>query len=411
MRKKFATLLLFALVISACGRKVRPEALPEELPPGRVWINTFRDGLTVLSSMGWRTFHEGTTVFDLALGPEGQLWAAHFDELVYFDGRTFVSPHESRRATVLDFDEQGRLWAGLGLGVGLFDGTEWTSFIFRDYGIEGTGATLFHDLTIDDQGQVWAATGAGLVVFDGQEWTVHPSPAHWGESIRALTLDDQGRLWAGHSGGVSVFNGSSWTAWTGDDMGLEGALSVNDIAFDDKGRAWMAVVSRGLLVFDGQTWERYDMSNSGLAGDVVKAVAIDVQGRVWTGTDCGVSVFDGKNWITYNQSNSGLVSNDVRQILIQEGGMAALPELQKVRVGKLRGSVVREGKPVAGARALLCTSVSGTIPGIGFGGETPCTGPFQRETVTDEGGSFTFSDVPIGWSLDKRNRADRAWFA
>jgi hypothetical protein len=39
--------------------------------------------------------------------------------------------------------------------------------------------------------------------------------------------------------------------------------------------------------------------------------------------------------------------------------------------------------------------VMGTI-GLGFSGETPCTGPFQRETVTDEEGTFAFSDVPVG---------------
>ena len=408
MRRGSVTLLLIVVVISACASEAPPEASSEPLPPGRVWFNSSWNGLTVLSSMGWRTFYEGAMVFDLDVDPQGQLWAAHFDGLAHFDGRAFAPPDESCRATVLEFDEQGRLWAGLGSGAKLLDGTQWTSFDFQDYGIDDFSTTRFRDVAIDGQGRVWAATWGDLLVFDGQDWAIHPAPAGR-ETVGALAIDDQGRLWAAHVGGVSLLDGSSWTTWTAEDMGLRGISSVEDITCDDRGRIWMAAPATGLLVFDGHTWTVYDTSNSGLVDNMIRAVAVDSQGRVWAGTRSGVSVFDGVNWTTYNQSNSGLVSSDVTQILIESGGMTNLPELENVRVGEMAGSVMRAGEPVVGARVLLCTSVLGTV-GLGFGGDTPCSGPFQSEAVTDEGGQYAITDVPIGEYQLTVQMPDGKWF-
>lgn len=410
VRRRSVTLLLIVLVISACASEAPVEAPSEPLPPGRVWFNSSSDGLTVLSSVGWRTFYEDDTVFDLDVDPQGQLWAAHFDGLAHFDGGAFASPDETCRATVLEFDEQGHLWAGIRLGRGakLLDGTQWTSFDFEDYGIDDSSTHRFRDVAIDGQGRVWAATWGGLLVFDGQDWAIHPAPAGR-ETVGALAIDDQGRLWAAHIGGASLLDGSSWTTWAAEDMGLRGMSSVEGIACDDRGRIWIAAPAVGLLVFDGRTWTLYDTSNSGLADDSTKAVAIDGQGRVWAGTRSGVSVFDGAHWTTYNQSNSGLAVNDVTQILFEAGGIANLPELESVRVGEMAGYVRRAGEPVVGARVLLCTMVSGTV-GLGFSGDTPCSGPFQVEALTDEGGQYAFTDVPIGKYQLTVQMPDGKWF-
>ena len=69
------------------------------------------------------------------------------------------------------------------------------------------------------------------------------------------------------------------------------------------------------------SWTTYDTSNSGLADDVVSAIAIDASGDKWFGTWVGgISKFDGVNWTTYNASNSGLASNFVNAIAIDASG-------------------------------------------------------------------------------------------
>jgi len=416
--KAVILLLVFCVIFSvaACEGQTTTKSgtleLPDELPSERVWVNT-RDGLTVLSSDGWHSFYQDTTVFDIALESREKLWVATREDLAYFDGKKFVVSSESHKAGEIDIDAQGRLWlariwAGTGYGVGLYDGDEWTPFAFRDYGIEDISAGSFRDIQVDD-GQVWVATSEGLVMFDQREWKRLTLPIS-DQVLYCLAIDDMGQLWVGHRDGLSIFDGASWTTWTGSDMALTGKVMVENIAFDSKGSVWLGVPHKGVLTFDGENWKKYDTSNSGLVNDLIQAVACDDQGRVWIGTDCGISVFDGAEWITYNMSNSGLVSDDVTKILIERGGLASLSPLQEIKAGKLSGVIKRGGKAMAGVKVMLCTSVMGTIPGIGFGGETPCEGPVQIETNTDESGGFRFEDVPIGeYGLAMRDTEGK-WF-
>jgi ligand-binding sensor domain-containing protein len=54
------------------------------------------------------------------------------------------------------------------------------------------------------------------------------------------------------------------------------------------------------------TWETYTTSNSGLAGNTVRTVFVDVNGVKWFGTDSGLSRFDGAEWKTYKAGAAGL---------------------------------------------------------------------------------------------------------
>jgi len=409
--------ILVVLSVAACeGRtttKSGTSELPDELPSERVWIST-RDGLNVVSSDGWHSFYQDTTVFDIALEARDKLWVVTRENLAYFDGRKFVVSSESHKADEIDIDARGRLWlAGIwaspGYGVGLYDDGEWTAFAFSKYGIEGIGAGSFRDIQLDDDGNVWVATFEGLVMYDQREWKMLTLPIS-NQVAYCLAIDDMGRLWVGHRDGVSIFDGASWTTWTSSDMALTGIVTVESIAFDGRGSAWLGIPHKGVLTFDGENWERYNTSNSGLVSNLIQAIACDDQGRVWIGTACGISVFDGAEWTTYNMSNSGLVSDDVTKILIEKSSLASLPPLQKIKVGELTGVIKRDDKAIVGARVMLCTSVTGTIPGIGFGGETPCEGPVQMETFTSEYGDFRFENVPIGKYVLAVQDTEGKWF-
>jgi len=405
-RKKAAVFLVILCVILslvACQVQTTPQpgetTLPGELPSERIWIST-RDGLTVLSSDGWHSFYDDTTIFDIAIDPQDKLWVLTREDLAYFNGREFVVSSESHKADEIDFDKQGQLWAaGIwavpGYGVGLYDGEEWTRFAFSKYGIEDIGTGSFRDIQVDNDGQVWVATSEGLVVCDQKECKKLTLPIP-DQVLYCLAIDDTGQLWVGHRDGLSIFDGASWTTRTGNDMNLTGNVMVEDITFDGKGNVWLGIPHKGVLTSDGESWKKYDTTNSGLISDRIQAIACDSRERVWVGTDCGICVFDGVKWTTYNMGNSGLTSDDVSKILVEKGGLASLPSLQAIKVGELTGIIQAGGKAMAGARVMLCTDVMGTIPGVGFGGETPCEGPVQMEVFTDESGGFRFTDVPIG---------------
>ncbi|MFC1537410.1 two-component regulator propeller domain-containing protein, partial [Gemmatimonadota bacterium] len=62
----------------------------------------------------------------------------------------------------------------------------------------------------------------------------------------------------------------------------------------------------------GADWVAYDTLD-GLANNYVIAIAPDAQGKIWFGTENGVSSFDGTDWITYDTLD-GLASNNVHAI-------------------------------------------------------------------------------------------------
>jgi ligand-binding sensor domain-containing protein len=62
-----------------------------------------------------------------------------------------------------------------------------------------------------------------------------------------------------------------------------------------------------------QDWVNYTTGNSGLPGNVVKAVAIDEDGNKWFGTTDGLARFDGENWTVY-QTPEKLADNVINDL-------------------------------------------------------------------------------------------------
>ncbi len=67
-------------------------------------------------------------------------------------------------------------------------------------------------------------------------------------------------------------------------------------------------------------WTTYNTSNSGLAINYVKAIAIDSSSIKWFGTGGGVSKFDSYSWTIFDTSNSGLANNHVAAIAFDYSG-------------------------------------------------------------------------------------------
>jgi streptogramin lyase len=68
-----------------------------------------------------------------------------------------------------------------------------------------------------------------------------------------------------------------------------------------------------------ETWQTFTASNSGLAGNTVRAVFVDVNGVKWFGTDSGLSRFDGAEWKTYRAGvpDPGLAADRVNGIALE----------------------------------------------------------------------------------------------
>lgn len=139
----------------------------------------------------------------------------------------------------------------------------------------------------------------------------------------SLKIDPSGNKWMGTTGtassarGVYKFDGTAWSVYNVTNSGIASNV-VNDIAFDGLGNIWFATRA-GLSKFDGSVWTTYNVSNSGLASDTVNCLFTEGP-NVWAGTKQGLSKFDGSGWVNYNVSNSGIINNSVTALNIDTNG-------------------------------------------------------------------------------------------
>jgi ligand-binding sensor domain-containing protein len=150
--------------------------------------------------------------------------------------------------------------------------------------------------------------------------TLTPSPVST-ETLAPTPSASTSIEWFGTGNGVIKYDGTHWTAYNSSNSGLAGDL-VSAIAIDNAGDKWFGTDS-GVSKYDGISWTTYNTTNSGLANNSVEAIVIDSAGNKWFGFGFdggGVSEFDGINWITYNTSNSGLAANTVYAIAIDSAG-------------------------------------------------------------------------------------------
>lgn len=118
-------------------------------------------------------------------------------------------------------------------------------------------------------------------------FTTHDGLPH--NDVRALrAAGDQ--LWVGTKGGLALREGGTWKSWTEQD-GLPCAM-ITAIDIDDRSHdVWLGSWGEGLIRLSGGRFDKFDQLNSGMAGNLVFAVAV-VGHHIWAATNGGLVSFD-----------------------------------------------------------------------------------------------------------------------
>jgi ligand-binding sensor domain-containing protein len=227
---------------------------------GRLWAGSWQSGLhRFLANVYVPDRPQALSITAMSKGSDGTLWAATIDE-VYFrapdgDGWQPVAP-PARSAlrgaaieTLLAADEG--LW--LGTSAGLWRYRPDTRLWYPPPDRDALNQLSIQALALDPvTGHLWAGTATGL--YGTHDWVRRQVGA-----VQALAFSPDGTLWLGTATGLE-----RWAA-LGDGAGFRGAPA-----------------------------ERFTTANSGLAADVVTAVAlrtVDGHGEVWVGSPAGVSCY------------------------------------------------------------------------------------------------------------------------
>lgn len=278
---------------------------------GDVWFGT-QGGISKFDGTNWTTINTTTdpdlvdiVVLALLIDDMGNIWAGTDFGVSKYDGTTWTTYTEADgladdRIKFIAQGPDGRIWFGNSDGVSNFDGTTWESFTTSN-GLPFGGV---NHVAFGQNDEVLLGTGlGGVYIHDGTGFTaITEDDQLLSNKIRSSLVDGNNRRWIASAEGVSVFDGDNnflndhehiFTLPPPDSLN-----PIEDIQMDSRGYVWAGVyvdylvTVGGVSLYAGNHWYQYDESD-GLAGPVVRRLAITDTDDVWVTTSTGVSKISG----------------------------------------------------------------------------------------------------------------------
>lgn len=334
----------------------------------------------------------------LQIGGDGALWVVGFEDLMKLEGDKFKrvtkAGYSELGSSIDDFavTADGKVWAATFKGVGMWDGAKWS---VEEKATIGAGEDLLQGIAVDQAGNVFVASTHKVHIKSGGAWKdldlsklgqtrelffegVRLGPD---QSVYALASSTLMRVGPGVDAVVGVKLGSdvipSFAGLSVSQNGGIAAKNLNDVIGMPAGGA-------------ARTWS--SRNGKDFRGDNVRGVGIDDSGRVWVGSDSGVSVLGpGDAKTEWPAGSVPELIGQVEGIVVVGSGPSALPVSGAVRTGGLTGKLLRDGSPLAGVDVEICPS-----PSMIFS-ESPCADAVTKFAgKADDKGVWTFNDVPLG---------------
>ncbi|HVP20962.1 MAG TPA: two-component regulator propeller domain-containing protein [Anaerolineaceae bacterium] len=223
----------------------------------------------------------------------------------------------SLQVTSLLQDDATNWWIGTANGLNYTDlEKKWETYHAQDMGL---ASSQINDIKKDGQGHIWVGTNAGAAEFDGSHWKpiTQQNSGLADNAVYTIGAQPGAAIWFGHLKGISRLDliTGKWTQTELSSYGFGWGGTV-DILEDRQNRVWAATIGSGLNVWDGEKWDNYRASNSGLPQNNVNRIIEAPNGVFWLAcsysTEPGgaVASFDGKNWNTYDSSTSGFSGSE-----------------------------------------------------------------------------------------------------
>jgi diguanylate cyclase (GGDEF)-like protein len=322
----------------------KPETTPE-LPgiwtrsllvdrAGRVWIGTYK-GLAVYEQGRFRRIaiadaahYPVLDIFAMVEDAQG-ITAATGNGVFDVRGGQLVRRAGSPSAAQSLLRRRDGLWVG-GLGG-----------VYRMHGgraqflpLPAEAANAAVTRLAEAQGRIWAGTSAGLYLREGDSWRLATDVAGMQHSPTTMLLEDRAHnLWVGCNAGLARIRDGVVVEFVPESS--PGAFRGVISGFQDReDNLWLGSQWEGVArVWNG--WTRRFSSVEGLQERIVWSVSRAPDGRIWVGTNDGLSVLDHGH---YTQVLRG-------EQLPHPHAYNLLAEADRVWIGTRRGLVVwRNGK-------------------------------------------------------------------
>jgi len=171
----------------------------------------------------------------------------------------------------------------------------------------------------DQRGFMWFGTSEGLVRYDGVDYlrySMEDSLA--GNSVTAICETDQGIIWLGHENGqISLLEDGHFKKFSPEE-GL-GTIEITDLRTDTSGTIWFTTMGEGVYYYMNERLYNLNMDD-GLADDYAYCIEPGPAGKIWIGTDFGISIYDpSAREFEQISMRDGIPDNIVRKIVYESG--------------------------------------------------------------------------------------------
>ena len=306
-------------------------------PDNNIWLGTYGSGLVKVEGLSvadepvW-TFYTAENsdlpdnyIHSLMFDEAGYLWIGNeYQSLGGFDGNTFttytppVAPTDPSIVALAE-DNNNHIWIGYTIGqIAEFDGNNWNFYALDESGIPALRANC---LTFDKDDNLWISTEEGLLKYTGDDWVVINEQLN-----EESTISSKGKMaFSTYYSGLYAYDGNTWEHFKTSNTGLP-ENDIMAIKVDNNDNAWAGLWYAGLTKFNGLVWESFTATDTDLPDDDVRTIVTDNDNNIWIGTGNGLSMIpaislEGQPWHLYTTDNTALPSNSIRRLHYSNGNL------------------------------------------------------------------------------------------
>lgn len=260
---------------------------------------------------------------------KGEFWFQEKDYLLEISAlgetRHDLQNYVADGSRVMFFDREDNLWIGTNRD-GLLRVKKRKIELLSDLtnsAISGTYSVV-QDLT----GTIWVGGNSALFRIENGEVQQFTRLSGVGQykTIRSLAVDGDNRLWIGSDDGAARFENGAFV----EDPAFAGQ-KLNALFFDKDRNLWAAGNDGVFFRSHDEAVRRY-RTEDGLIDNRVSYITQTRDGRIWIGTNKGLSIFSNGQFENFGESN-GLSAGKVRDVLEDQDGM--------IWIGSYGGGIIR----------------------------------------------------------------------